>query len=98
MDIRIRRAHLSDLKELQALFVDTINATCTKDYTEDQINAWTASIDYTDRWIRLINNQYSLVAEIDDLIVGMAALMILSTWTSTMQIKIISEWELQTNF
>jgi putative acetyltransferase len=74
MDIKIRRAELSDLQELQALFVDTIRATCSQDYNEDQIKAWTASIENTDRWNRLITNQYSIVAESEGVIVGLAAL------------------------
>lgn len=74
MNITIRRAEPEDLKELQALFVETINSTCTGDYTAPQINAWTSSIENKDRWNRLIVHQYSIVAIIDGEIVGFAAL------------------------
>lgn len=74
MNITIRRAEPEDLKELQALFVETINSTCPGDYTAPQINAWTSSIENKDRWNRLIVHQYSIVAIIDGKIVGFAAL------------------------
>ncbi len=74
MKINIRRAKLADLEELQSLFVDTIKSTCSNDYNEDQINAWTSSVQNLDRWHRLINHQYSIVAESDEKIVGLAAL------------------------
>ena len=74
MKITTRRTAPEDLEELQALFVDTIRATCSNDYNKDQINAWTASVENIDRWNRLISHQYSIVAEIDRKIVGLAAL------------------------
>lgn len=74
MKITTRRTAPEDLEELQALFVETIRATCSNDYNKDQINAWTASVENIDRWNRLISHQYSIVAEIDSKIVGLAAL------------------------
>ena len=74
MKITTRRTVHEDLEELQALFVETIRATCSNDYNKDQINAWTASVENIDRWNRLISHQYSIVAEIDSKIVGLAAL------------------------
>ncbi len=74
MNISLRRTDLVDLIKLQELFVHTISETCSEDYSENQINAWTSSVHNTDRWKRLITNQYSIVAEIDHVIVGLAAL------------------------
>lgn len=74
MKITTRRTAPEDLEELQALFVETIRATCSNDYNKDQINAWTASVENIDRWNRLISHQYSIIAEIDSKIVGLAAL------------------------
>ena len=74
MKITTRRTELADLEQLQALFVDTIRATCSDDYSEDQINAWISSIENHDRWKRLITHQFSIVAETDGIIVGLAAL------------------------
>lgn len=73
-ELEIRRAQLSDLEELQSLFVETIRKTCSRDYSPEQITAWTSSIKNLDRWKRLILQQYSIVAIIDTKIVGMAAL------------------------
>ena len=44
MKIIIRRAVLGDLEELQALFVGTINSTCSSDYSAEQIKA--AEVDF----------------------------------------------------
>ncbi len=74
MNISLRRAEPEDLDELQALFVDTINSTCSSDYSTDQIEAWTSTIENKDRWNRLITYQHSIVATLDDEIVGLAAL------------------------
>ena len=74
MDIKIRRALYKDLEELQTLFVETIQATCSRDYNKNQIDAWTSSVENFERWIRLITKQYTLVAYTDEMIVGLAAL------------------------
>ncbi len=74
MDIKIRRAQLSDLQEIHTLFVETIRAICSQDYSGEQINAWTSSVENQDRWKRLILNQFSIVAEHEGKIVGLAAL------------------------
>lgn len=70
----IRRAHISDLAEMQQLFVDTISTICSPNYSADQQQAWSSSIQNKDRWERLITRQYSIVAILDHTIVGIAAL------------------------
>ena len=37
MDIKIRRALYKDLEELQTLFVETIQATCSRDYNKTRL-------------------------------------------------------------
>ena len=39
MQIKIKRALHKDLEELQTLFVETIQATCSRDYNKNQIDA-----------------------------------------------------------
>jgi len=59
---------------MQQLFVGTISTICSPDYSADQQRAWSSSIQNMDRWERLITRQYSILAILDDTIVGIAAL------------------------
>lgn len=72
--ISIRFAELSDLAEIQTLFVSTISTICVEDYSQEQIRVWTASIENTQRWINKIANQYFLIAQVDNKMVGYASL------------------------
>ena len=74
MDIQIRRSNSEDLTLLQSLFQDTIRSTCSPDYSKKQLEAWTDSIENKDRWLRLVNYQYTLVATYEDEVVGFGAL------------------------
>ncbi|PKL85934.1 MAG: GNAT family N-acetyltransferase [Ignavibacteriae bacterium HGW-Ignavibacteriae-1] len=72
--ISIRHSKLSDLAEIQRMFVDTISAICKVDYSPEQIKVWTSSIENTQRWIDKLSSQYFLIAELDNKIVGFASL------------------------
>lgn len=72
--ISIRLAQLSDLAEMQKLFVDTIIAICKDDYTHEQIKVWTSSAEDSKRWADKLSSQYFLVAELDEKIVGYCSL------------------------
>lgn len=72
--ISIRFAKLSDLPEMQKMFVDTISTICKDDYSPEQIKVWTSSIENTQRWTDKLTSQYFLVAELDNKIVGYASL------------------------
>ncbi|PCJ66571.1 MAG: GNAT family N-acetyltransferase [Bacteroidetes bacterium] len=72
--MKLRQAQLSDLEEVQTLFVQTIKNTCKSDYDKDQINAWITSVENKERWEDLLINQYFLIAEIDGKIVGFGSL------------------------
>lgn len=74
MKIELRQANLEDLEEMQTLFVETINSTCKKDYSKEQINVWTSSVENKEKWISIIRNQYFLIAEINNKIVGYGSL------------------------
>ncbi|UOX34217.1 GNAT family N-acetyltransferase [Flavobacterium sediminilitoris] len=74
LDITIRFGQLSDLEILQFLFVETINSTCQKDYTKEQLEAWISGVENKDRWVNIITNQYLLIAENNDVIVGFCSL------------------------
>lgn len=70
----IRKGSLDDLPYLQALFVNTVHSVCKHDYTPGQIKAWTSGIENTERWQRIVQDQYLLVAEIENQLVGFCSL------------------------
>lgn len=70
----VREAIISDLEELKKLFYDTITVVCAKDYTEKQIKVWRKSVDHHDRWMRLLQEQYVLLVELDNMPIGFISL------------------------
>jgi putative acetyltransferase len=72
--VSIRLSTLSDLAEMQKMFVDTISTICKDDYSPEQIKVWTSSIENTQRWTDKLTSQYFLIAELDNKIVGYASL------------------------
>lgn len=72
--ISIRLSKISDLTEMQKMFLDTISTICKGDYSPEQIKVWTSSIENTQRWTDKLTSQYFLVAELDNKIVGYASL------------------------
>lgn len=72
--IAIRFPELSDLAEMQKMFVDTISTICIEDYSPEQIKVWISLTENTQRWTYKLTSQYFLVAELDNKIVGYASL------------------------
>lgn len=73
-NLSFRLARLEDVEILQTLFVDTINSACKKDYSPEQLSAWTASVHNTKRWTDLLRDQYVLLAIYNKTIVAFASL------------------------
>ncbi|PKL85926.1 MAG: GNAT family N-acetyltransferase [Ignavibacteriae bacterium HGW-Ignavibacteriae-1] len=73
-NLSIRHSNLSNLPEIQRMFVDTISAVCKDDYSPEEIKVWTSSIENTERLIDKLTTQYFLIAELDNKIVGFASL------------------------
>ena len=74
MDLKFRQANLNDLEEIQELFVETIKSSCQNDYNKQQINAWVNSVENKERWKSILANQYFLIAEIENKMVGYGSL------------------------
>ena len=74
ININLRPARRDDLSEIQALFVDTIRSTCKNDYSQEQIMAWTSSVENKVRWTAAVDQQFFLVAEKENRIIGFASL------------------------
>jgi putative acetyltransferase len=69
-----RKATISDLKEIQEMYIETIKWVCKSDYNPLQINAWISGLNDTERWLKVIHTQFVLLALIDNKIVGYGTL------------------------
>ncbi|MGC6434055.1 MAG: GNAT family N-acetyltransferase [Crocinitomicaceae bacterium] len=74
MDLTFRQANVTDLEEIQELFVETIKNTCKNDYTMEQIDVWISSIENKERWMSFLIEQYFIIAENENKIVGFSSL------------------------
>jgi len=69
-----KKATISDLKEMQEMYIETIQWTCKNDYNPLQINAWISGLNDTERWLKVIHEQFVLLAFIENIIVGYGTL------------------------
>ncbi len=72
-DLHFRTAQFEDISQIRELFRSTIIHVNSRDYEPDQISAWSGRADLAN-WGDKINNQYFLVAILDQRIVGFASL------------------------
>lgn len=70
----LKKATISDLNEMQELYVDTIKSVCKNDYNPQQIEAWIYGVNNKERWIEVIEKQYVLLAIIENKIAGYGTL------------------------
>ena len=68
--VRIRLYILYDCKEIMQLFYDTVHVINKKDYTEAQLDAWAPPTLDQEYWENILKEHYSIVAELDNQIVG----------------------------
>lgn len=71
--MRIRKYQASDCELLMQLFYDTIHTVNAKDYTKEQRIAWTSQAD-KDIWNQAFLKQITLIAEIQQQIVGFGSI------------------------
>lgn len=65
----IREYKPSDCEKLANLFYDTVHSINAKDYSKEQLDAWTGGIDL-DRWNKSFLVHYTLVALDNNKIIG----------------------------
>jgi len=65
---------LNNLAEIHILFQETIMNTCKKDYTSAERKAWSNATKETHKWIKSLNEEYFIIAEIEGKIVGFSSL------------------------
>lgn len=72
--IIIRKGNLQDLPEMLLLFQDTITTVCKQDYNPNQIEAWKSGVENKERWLNVMKEQYILIAESENKMVGFCTL------------------------
>ncbi|BAP33107.1 GNAT family acetyltransferase [Chryseobacterium sp. StRB126] len=72
--IIIRKGNMQDLPEMLLLFQDTITTTCKEDYNTNQLEAWKSGAENKERWLKVMKEQYILIAESENKIVGFCTL------------------------
>ncbi|WP_254562198.1 GNAT family N-acetyltransferase [Dyadobacter diqingensis] len=71
--MKIRKFQISDIEEIVTLFYQTVHSVNTKDYTQQQVDAWASENDRTSRlksWKQSMNSNDCYVAWIGDKVVG----------------------------
>lgn len=72
--MKFRRYAASDIKEIAELFYQTVHTVNRADYTEEQLSVWaTGNIDL-DAWNSSLSEHNTIVAVLDEEIVGFATL------------------------
>jgi putative acetyltransferase len=72
--MQTRLATINDMEQLMQLFRDTILTINSKDYNDEQVNAWAATSKNIDRLKTKIKEDHFIVAETDTIIVGFSSI------------------------
>lgn len=72
--MKIRKYKIEDCKAVSLLFYDTIHSVNAKDYTAEQLSAWAKNSDVLESRREDLLKQYTLIAEINDVIVGFGSI------------------------
>ncbi|MGG1921247.1 GNAT family N-acetyltransferase [Chryseobacterium sp. NRRL B-14798] len=72
--IIIRKGASDDLPEMLQLFTATIDEVCKKDYDTQQLETWKSGAGNEERWMKVIRDQYVLIAVIKNKIAGFCTL------------------------
>ncbi|MED4128559.1 MULTISPECIES: GNAT family N-acetyltransferase [Shouchella] len=73
----ILRFHENDTEEVVSLFYETVHSVNARDYSREQVEAWAALEDKSERinrWKRSLNENLTFVVKVNDRIVGFADL------------------------
>jgi putative acetyltransferase len=72
--IKIRQPVEGDVSQITQLFFDTIQNINIKDYSKEEVDDWSSWNTDTDKWLERIQEQYFVLAEINNQIVGFSSL------------------------
>jgi N-acetylglutamate synthase-like GNAT family acetyltransferase len=70
----IRRAAKSDAHEIRHLFYGTVHSVCSRDYSQEQVNAWAPTERDAARWAQRQETRLVFVAERRRQLIGFAEL------------------------
>ncbi|MCD4742735.1 MAG: GNAT family N-acetyltransferase [Desulfobacteraceae bacterium] len=72
--IKVRQAIDSDVGRITQLFFETIQNINIKDYSQEEVDDWSSWKTDIDKWLEKMQEQYFIVAEIKNRIVGFSSL------------------------
>ena len=70
----IRKANIKDLGKLKQLFRDSILKSGKEHYSQAQLKVWSDRADVSSRWLGLIKEQYTILLEAENEVMGFASL------------------------
>ena len=73
-NISVAEADKTDVDGITVLFYHTIQHININDYPQDEVDDWSSWHTDKDKWIEKINEQYFIIAKIDETIVGFGSL------------------------
>jgi putative acetyltransferase len=68
--MKIRKYQPADCKEITQLFYDTVHSVNTKDYSQEQVDAWATGTVNIEKWNESFLENYSVVAVENGMITG----------------------------
>ena len=71
----IREYSPKDFEQILSLFHETVHAINSRDYDEDQIEAWAPTTANIRQWESRLQENYSIVAVQDEMVLGFATLV-----------------------
>ncbi len=72
--MRVRIYQISDTAAIMKLFYDTIHEINIRDYTKEQVDAWSPANMNTEAWISSLKSKFTYVAEEGEHIIGFGEL------------------------
>ncbi|MDP5337978.1 MAG: GNAT family N-acetyltransferase [Nodularia sp. (in: cyanobacteria)] len=72
--MKVRKYEIGDTTEIIQLFYDTIQGVNIRDYTKEQIDAWTSVNMDVEVWMNSLKSKFTYVAEEDGKILGFGEL------------------------
>ncbi|MEH2265043.1 GNAT family N-acetyltransferase [Nostoc sp.] len=72
--MRLRIYEIADTAGIMKLFYDTIHEVNTRDYTQEQVDAWAPANMNIDVWIKGLESKFTYVAEENGKIIGFGEL------------------------
>ena len=94
----LRKYAKTDCAELAELLYDTVHTVNAKDYTREQLDAWATGEINLEAWNESFQAHLTVVAEMDDQIVGFGDMDKSAIWTGSMYIRITNAGVWQRRF